>query len=53
MKAEHSLIPGDPTLGWQPLAPHGLSLAVAPGDHYTMLTRPDAAQAIARLVLPA
>ncbi|KQV19128.1 MULTISPECIES: thioesterase domain-containing protein [unclassified Kitasatospora] len=52
VKAERSLIPEDPTLGWQPLAPHGLSLAVAPGDHYTMLTRPDAAQAIARLVHP-
>ncbi|MFJ9521495.1 alpha/beta fold hydrolase [Kitasatospora sp. NPDC101801] len=53
VKAERSLIPEDPTLGWQPLAPHGLDLAVAPGDHYTMLTRPDAAQVIARLVHPA
>ncbi|BFV59874.1 hypothetical protein KCMC57_up49780 [Kitasatospora sp. CMC57] len=53
VKAERSLIPEDPTLGWHSLAPHGLSLAVAPGDHYTMLTRPDAAQAIARLVTPA
>ncbi|MFJ8042735.1 alpha/beta fold hydrolase [Kitasatospora sp. NPDC096147] len=50
VKAERSLIPGDPTLGWQPLAPRGLGLAVAPGDHYTMLTRPDAARAVARLL---
>lgn len=53
VKAERSLIPEDPTLGWHSLAPHGLSLAVVPGDHYTMLTRPDAAQAMARLVTSA
>ncbi|MFI5527937.1 alpha/beta fold hydrolase [Kitasatospora sp. NPDC051853] len=50
VKAEQSLIPEDPTLGWQPLAPRGLGLAVVPGDHYTMLTRPDAARAVARLL---
>jgi thioesterase domain-containing protein len=53
IKAERSLIPGDPTLGWKPLAPHGLDLHLCPGDHYTMLTRPDAAAVIARQVQPA
>ncbi|MEV4611689.1 alpha/beta fold hydrolase [Kitasatospora sp. NPDC049258] len=50
--AERSLIPDDPTLGWGPLAPHGLEVHRSPGDHYTMLTRPDAAELIARLVRP-
>ncbi|MER8183898.1 thioesterase domain-containing protein [Kitasatospora sp. NPDC094015] len=50
--AERSLIPDDPTLGWRPLAPHGLEVHRSPGDHYTMLTRPDAAELIARLVRP-
>ncbi|MEU3771851.1 alpha/beta fold hydrolase [Streptomyces sp. NPDC032472] len=48
--AEGSLIPDDPTLGWEPLAPHGLTTHRSPGDHYTMLSRPDAAAVIARLV---
>ncbi|WP_371497623.1 alpha/beta fold hydrolase [Kitasatospora sp. NBC_00374] len=50
--AERSLIPGDPTLGWTPLATRGLEVHRSPGDHYTMLTRPDAAALIARLVRP-
>ncbi|MEU9129200.1 alpha/beta fold hydrolase [Kitasatospora sp. NPDC048540] len=50
--AERSLIPDDPTLGWTPLAPYGLEVHRSPGDHYTMLTRPDAAELIARLVRP-
>ncbi|MCY0935120.1 thioesterase domain-containing protein [Streptomyces sp. H34-S4] len=48
--AEGSLIPDDPTLGWEPLAPHGLTTHRSPGDHYTMLSRPDAAAVIAQLV---
>ncbi|GAA1581566.1 thioesterase domain-containing protein [Streptomyces globosus] len=48
--AEGSLIPDDPTLGWEPLAPRGLTLHRSPGDHYTMLSRPDAAALIAQLV---
>ncbi|GAA1069296.1 MULTISPECIES: alpha/beta fold hydrolase [Kitasatospora] len=51
--AERSLLPGDRTLGWGPLAPHGLEVHRSPGDHYTMLSRPDAAAVIARLVRPA
>ncbi|PYC77996.1 thioesterase [Streptomyces tateyamensis] len=50
--AERSLLPGDRTLGWQPLARHGLTVHSCPGDHYTMLTRPDAAALIAELVRP-
>ncbi|WP_327691996.1 MULTISPECIES: alpha/beta fold hydrolase [unclassified Streptomyces] len=53
VKAEGSLIPGDPTLGWQPLAPHGLTTRTAPGDHYTMLDRPDALSVLAPLLAPA
>ncbi|MBL1102119.1 thioesterase domain-containing protein [Streptomyces coffeae] len=49
IKAERSLIPQDKTLGWTELARHGLSLHAAPGDHYTTLTRPDAAEVIAEL----
>ncbi|MEE1931386.1 alpha/beta hydrolase [Streptomyces sp. TRM 70351] len=49
-KAEGSLLPQDETLGWPELAPRGLALHTVPGDHYTMLTRPDAAAAIAGLV---
>jgi thioesterase domain-containing protein len=48
--ADRSLIPGDPTLGWHELAPHGLETHQSPGDHYTMLSRPDAAAVIARQV---
>jgi thioesterase domain-containing protein len=51
--AERGLLPDDRTLGWEPLAPHGLEVHRSPGDHYTMLTRPDAAAVIARLVHPA
>lgn len=50
VKAERSLIPGDPTLGWPPLAPHGLSLHTCPGDHYTMLGRSDSLDVIAPLL---
>lgn len=50
VKAERSLIPGDPTLGWQSLAPHGLTTHTAPGDHYTMLDRPDALRVLAPLL---
>jgi thioesterase domain-containing protein len=53
IKAERSLIPGDPELGWKPLTPYGLDLRFCPGDHYTVLTRPDSATVIARQVLPA
>lgn len=42
VKAERSLVPADDTLGWLPLAPRGLTVHLAPGDHYTMLSRPDA-----------
>lgn len=50
VRAEHGLIPGDPTLGWDELAAHGLETVQSPGDHYTMLTRPDAAEVIAKQV---
>jgi thioesterase domain-containing protein len=50
VKAERSLIPGDDTLGWLPLAPHGLTVHRCPGDHYTMLGRPDALDVIAHLL---
>ncbi|MEV5438958.1 thioesterase domain-containing protein [Streptomyces sp. NPDC052682] len=53
VKAERSLVPGDPALGWGPLAPRGLAVHRCPGDHYTMLSRPDSAAVIARLVHPA
>ncbi|NEB03419.1 thioesterase domain-containing protein [Streptomyces sp. SID13726] len=53
VKAERSLIPGDPTLGWRPLARHGLALHTCPGDHYTMLSRPDALGVIAPLLAAA
>lgn len=52
VRAEGSLIPGDPTLGWHELAPHGLETHQSPGDHYTMLSRPDAAAVIAQQVRP-
>ncbi|GCB44115.1 thioesterase domain-containing protein [Streptomyces sp. NL15-2K] len=48
--AERSLIPDDPTLGWRPLAPQGLTLHRCPGDHYTMLSRPDSLGVIAPLL---
>ncbi len=51
--AEGSLIPDDPTLGWEPLAPHGLTMHRSPGDHYTMLSRPDAAAVIAQQLVHA
>lgn len=50
VKAERSLIPGDATLGWSPLAPHGLTMHSCPGDHYTMLGRPDSLDVIAPLL---
>ncbi|MEU3549605.1 MULTISPECIES: alpha/beta fold hydrolase [Streptomyces] len=50
VKAERSLVPGDDTLGWLPLAPHGLTVHLCPGDHYTMLDHPDAVDTIARLL---
>jgi thioesterase domain-containing protein len=50
VKAERSLIPGDETLGWLPLAPHGLTVHLCPGDHYTMLGRPDSLGVLARLL---
>lgn len=50
VRAERSLIPGDPTLGWQPLAPQGLTRVTSPGDHYTMLSRPDSLDVIAPLL---
>ncbi len=53
ISAERGLIPDDPTLGWEPLAAHGLSLRRCPGDHYTMLTRPDATAQIADVLNPA
>ncbi|MFH8453871.1 thioesterase domain-containing protein [Streptomyces fungicidicus] len=52
IKAGDSLVPTDPTLGWSELAGHGITAHSAPGDHYTMLIRPDASQAIAGLVPP-
>jgi thioesterase domain-containing protein len=52
VKAERSLIPGDPTLGWQPLAPHGLTTRTAPGDHYTMLDLPASLQVLTPLLAP-
>lgn len=47
VKADRSLLPGDRDLGWSPLAPHGLTIRHCPGDHYTMLSRPDAVRVIA------
>lgn len=49
VRAEDSLLPDEPALGWAELAPYGLEPHRCPGDHYTMLTRPDAAAAVARL----
>ncbi|WNI18914.1 alpha/beta fold hydrolase [Actinacidiphila sp. ITFR-21] len=51
LKADRSLIHGDPDLGWPELAAHGLSVLPCPGDHYTMLTRSDSAAAIAHALL--
>ncbi len=53
VKAARSLIPDDPTLGWRPLAPHGLTVHTCPGDHYTMLSRPDSLGVIAPLLTAA
>ncbi|MFF5160926.1 alpha/beta fold hydrolase [Streptomyces sp. NPDC000348] len=50
IKAGNSLIPSDPTLGWEELAGRGITAHSVPGDHYTMLIRPDSSQAIAGLV---
>jgi thioesterase domain-containing protein len=50
VKAEDSLLPEDPTLGWESLAPYGFEVNICPGDHYTMLTRADAAAALASLL---
>ncbi|MER6127731.1 thioesterase domain-containing protein [Streptomyces sp. NPDC001795] len=50
VKAERSLIPGDDTLGWSPLAPQGLTVLGCPGDHYTMLSRPDSLDVITPLL---
>ncbi|NEC84560.1 thioesterase domain-containing protein [Streptomyces sp. SID12501] len=50
VQAERSLVPADPTLGWRPLAPHGLTMYRCPGDHYTMLARPDSLSVIAPLL---
>ncbi len=50
VRADRGLIPGDPTLGWHELALHGLETYLSPGDHYTMLTQPDAAAVIAQQV---
>ncbi|PAZ11781.1 thioesterase [Streptomyces sp. SA15] len=50
IKAQRSLIPDDPTLGWRQLAPQGLTLHSCPGDHYTMLSRPDSLGVIAPLL---
>ncbi|MFI7294698.1 thioesterase domain-containing protein [Streptomyces sp. NPDC050121] len=50
VKAERSLVPDDPYLGWQPLAAHGLTLHSSPGDHYTMLGRADAFDVIVPLL---
>lgn len=50
VKAERSLIPGDDTLGWLPLTPHGLTVHPCPGDHYTMLGRPDSLGVVAQLL---
>lgn len=47
VKAERSLLPGDRDLGWSPLAAGGLTIRHCPGDHYTMLSRPDAVRVIA------
>lgn len=50
VQAERSLVPADPTLGWRPLAPHGLTTYRCPGDHYTMLARADSLGVIAPLL---
>ncbi|MFE5616448.1 thioesterase domain-containing protein [Streptomyces sp. NPDC056524] len=50
IKAQHSLIPSDPTLGWAELAERTVEAHSVPGDHYTMLIRPDASRAIAGLI---
>jgi len=50
IKAQNSLIQADPTLGWSEVADHAVSAHTVPGDHYTMLIRPDASRAIAGLI---
>ncbi|GGX66506.1 thioesterase domain-containing protein [Streptomyces minutiscleroticus] len=50
VKAERSLVPGDATLGWPSLAAHGLTVRGCPGDHYTMLSRPDSLDVIVPLL---
>src|SRR5207245_9103781 len=47
VKAERSLIDRDPALGWDQLAAHGLRTLRCQGDHYTMLTSPDAVTLVA------
>ncbi|MFC4030061.1 thioesterase domain-containing protein [Streptomyces polygonati] len=51
LKAERSLIHGDPDLGWPELAARGLTVLPCPGDHYTMLSRSDSAAVIAHALL--
>ncbi|MFG2968248.1 MULTISPECIES: alpha/beta fold hydrolase [unclassified Streptomyces] len=50
VKAERGLLPEDASLGWESLAPHGLTVRPCPGDHYTMLSRPDALAVLAPLL---
>ncbi|MFI1186282.1 thioesterase domain-containing protein [Streptomyces californicus] len=53
IKAHNSLVPSDATLGWADLADRTVQTHSVPGDHYTMLIRPDASRAIAGLVADA
>ncbi|MFD4596526.1 alpha/beta fold hydrolase [Streptomyces sp. NPDC058464] len=50
VKAERGLLPEDASLGWESLAAHGLTVRPCPGDHYTMLARPDALAVLAPLL---
>lgn len=52
VKAERSLLPDSPELGWSRLATRRLRLLTAPGDHYTMLTQPQALTLLRGLLTP-
>ncbi|WP_037868954.1 thioesterase domain-containing protein [Streptomyces sp. SPB074] len=50
VRAARGLLPDGGAMGWESLAPHGLDVRRCPGDHYTMLSRPDAAVTVASLL---
>ncbi|WP_258534495.1 alpha/beta fold hydrolase [Streptomyces sp. PT12] len=47
VRAKRGLIQDEEDLGWRPLAGAGLTVRQCPGDHYTMLSRPDAVRVLA------